>query len=370
MTFICPIDLSTLLMLDHRRGDGSEVDLLTMGVDSAKKVGLAQSIHSSKAYLTIPTVKAGRHYRVSSGKPQVAKYRAQLLEPDKKGPKGEGFDVLKSGDARVCLIGFPSVGKSTLLTKTTKTESSVGAYEFTTLTAIPGVLEYEGARIQLLDLPGIVQDAAKGRGRGRQVVSVAKTADLIILMIDATKSAEQKALLEIELEAVGIRLNRRPPDVVFKQKTAGGITITTDEFIDVLLGSRKYIPALTAINKIDGVSMETLDRMAREGDGRTVMLSCEIDIGIDWLLESIWRELGLVKVYTKKRGQQPDLSDPICLRQGATIETVCHGIHRSLASHFKYALVWGKSSKFNPQPQKVGLTHLVQDEDVVSIFTK
>jgi len=79
-------------------------------------------------------------------------------------------------DARVCLIGFPSVGKSTLLSKTTKTESSVGAYEFTTLTvrssacdrvraddqAIPGVLEYEGARIQLLDLPGIVQDAAKG----------------------------------------------------------------------------------------------------------------------------------------------------------------------------------------------------------------
>lgn len=44
------------------------------------------------------------------------------------------------------------------------------------------MLEYEGARIQLLDLPGIVQDAAKGRGRGRQVVSVAKTADLILLM--------------------------------------------------------------------------------------------------------------------------------------------------------------------------------------------
>jgi uncharacterized protein len=69
-------------------------------------------------------------------------------------------------------------------------------------------------------------------------------------------------------------------------------------------------------------------------------------------------------VYTKKRGEQPDLSDPICLRSGASIETVCHSIHRSLASHFKYGLVWGKSSKFNPQPQKVGLTHMVQDEDV------
>ena len=131
------------------------------------------------------------------------------------------------------------------------------------------------------------------------------------------------------------------------------------------------------------------------------MISCEIDLGIDWLLEAIWqvsldpfpalhlnshsgtrfgevrfrflrsghvvvagREVLTNRVYTKKRGDQPDLSDPICLRQGATIETVCHGIHRSLASHFKYALVWGKSSKFNPQPQKVGLTHAVQDEDV------
>ncbi|TXT12239.1 uncharacterized protein COLE_02649 [Cutaneotrichosporon oleaginosum] len=334
----------------------------------------------------------------------VAKYRAQLLEPEKKSAKGEGFDVMKSGDARVCLIGFPSVGKSTLLSKTTKTESAVGAYEFTTLTAIPGVLEYEGARIQLLDLPGIVQDAAKGRGRGKQVVAVARTADLIIIMIDATKSDEQRAMLVAELEEVGIRLNTKSPDVVFKQKTAGGITITCtvkltktdermirsvlqsyrihncdvmireditiDEFIDVLLGTRKYIPALTVNNKVDAISMEALDRMARQGDGKTVMISCEADLGLDWLLDAIWKELGLVKVYTKKRGEQPDLGDPICLRSGATIETVCHSIHRGLASHFKYALVWGKSSKFNPQPQKVGLSHQVMNEDVVSIFTK
>ncbi|BEI83949.1 hypothetical protein CcaverHIS002_0405530 [Cutaneotrichosporon cavernicola] len=290
-------------------------------------------------------------YHLGLLKAKLAKYRAQLLEPEKKSAKGEGFDVLKSGDARVCLIGFPSVGKSTLLSKTTKTESAVGAYEFTTLT-----------------------------------------------------SDEQRAMLVAELEEVGIRLNTKSPDVVFKQKTAGGITITCtvkltktdermirsilqsyrihncdvmireditiDEFIDVLLGTRKYIPALTVNNKIDAISMETLDHMARQGDGKTVMISCEADLGLDWLLDAIWKELGLVKVYTKKRGEQPDLGDPICLRAGATIETVCHGIHRGLASHFKYALVWGKSSKFNPQPQKVGLSHQVMNEDVVSIFTK
>ena len=146
---------------------------------------------------------------------KLARYRAQLLEP---GPGagsggGSGFDVSKSGDARIALVGFPSVGKSTFLSKITKTKSEVAAYSFTTLTAIPGVLEYGGAEIQILDLPGIIEGAAEGKGRGRQVISAAKTSDLILMILDATKKAEQRALLEAELEAVGIRLNREPPFV-------------------------------------------------------------------------------------------------------------------------------------------------------------
>jgi len=62
-----------------------------------------------------------------------------------------------------------------------------------------------------LDLPGIIEGAAEGKGRGRQVISAAKTSDLILMILDATKKAEQRALLEAELEAVGIRLNREPP---------------------------------------------------------------------------------------------------------------------------------------------------------------
>lgn len=59
-------------------------------------------------------------------KAKLARYRAQLLEPTgKSGGKGEGFDVMKSGDARVALIGFPSVGKSTLLSTITNTESAI-----------------------------------------------------------------------------------------------------------------------------------------------------------------------------------------------------------------------------------------------------
>ena len=129
-------------------------------------------------------------------KAKLAKYRTQLLEPTgKKGEKGEGFEVLKSGDARVAMIGFPSVGKSTLLSSITETESEQASYEFTTLTCIPGVIDYKGANIQLLDLPGIIEGAAQGKGRGRQVIAVARTADLIFMVLDATKQDIHKDLL-------------------------------------------------------------------------------------------------------------------------------------------------------------------------------
>ncbi|KAJ7169470.1 developmentally regulated GTP-binding protein [Mycena filopes] len=343
-------------------------------------------------------------YHLGLLKAKLARYRAQLLEPaSKSGPAGVGFDVQVHNLARLSL-SFPSVGKSTLLSKTTHTASEVASYEFTTLTAIPGVIEYQGARIQLLDLPGIVEGASQGRGRGRQVVSTAKTADLILVMLDATKSEEQRKLLEIELDAVGIRLNKRKPDIVFKRRTTGGITfnatvkltqtdektirtilagyklhncdvmiredITTDDFIDVLIGTRKYIPCLYVYNKIDSISLEQMDKLARTPN--TVVISCEMasaaSFVLDYLIERMWADLALVKVYTKKRGAHPDLNDPICLRKGATIEDVCNGVHRSLATNFRYAL--GKSSKFSPHAQKVSLQHQVQDEDVVSIFTK
>ena len=115
-------------------------------------------------------------YVLSVPNSKLARLRAQLLEPT--GPPGSGggsgFDVSKSGDARIALVGFPSVGKSTFLSKITKTRSEVAAYSFTTLTAIPGVLEYGGAEIQVLDLPGIIEGASEGKGRGRQVISAAK----------------------------------------------------------------------------------------------------------------------------------------------------------------------------------------------------
>jgi len=86
---------------------------------------------------------------LGSLKAKLAKLRREILEPSTKtSGKGEGFDVTKTGDCRVGLVGFPSVGKSTLLNKVTGTFSETAAYEFTTLTCIPGVIRYRGAKVR------------------------------------------------------------------------------------------------------------------------------------------------------------------------------------------------------------------------------
>ncbi|KAL1116221.1 hypothetical protein AAG570_005716, partial [Ranatra chinensis] len=339
-------------------------------------------------------------YHLGVLKAKLAKYRAQLLEPSKKTEKGEGFDVLKSGDARVALIGFPSVGKSTLLSTLTKTESEAAAYEFTTLTCIPGVIDYKGANIQLLDLPGIIEGASQGKGRGRQVIAVARTADVVLMMLDATKQDVQRILLEKELESVGIRLNKRKPNIYFKAKKGGGIAFnstcpltnvdekmvqvilheykifnaevlfrddcTMDDLIDVILGNRMYIPCLYVYNKIDQISIEEVDRIARQPN--SVVVSCNMKLNLDYLLEILWEYLSLIRVYTKKPGQPPDFDDGLILRRGANVEHVCHTIHRSIIGSFKYALVWGTSTKYSPQ--RVGLQHMMHDEDVIQVVKK
>uniref|UniRef100_A0A671T133 Developmentally-regulated GTP-binding protein 2 n=1 Tax=Sinocyclocheilus anshuiensis TaxID=1608454 RepID=A0A671T133_9TELE len=341
-------------------------------------MGILEKIAEIEREISRTQKNKATEYHLGLLKAKLAKYRAQLLEPSKSaGAKGEGFDVMKSGDARVALIGFPSVGKSTFLSLMTSTESEAASYEFTTLTCIPGVIQYKGANIQLLDLPGIIEGAAQGKGRGRQVIAVARTADVVIMMLDATKGDVQRELLEKELESVGIRLNCPKPNIYFKVSQHVNLNMTAeifnaevlfredstpDEFIDVIVGNRVYMPCLYVYNKVDQISIEEVDRLAHRPN--SVVISCGMKLNLDYLLEQLWEDLALICIYTKKRGGKLFFGSSIY----TSVEHVCHRIHRTLASQFKYALVWGTSTKYSPQ--RVGLTHIMEHEDVIQIVKK
>lgn len=341
-------------------------------------------------------------YHLGILKAKLAKLRRDLLTPKGGGGASEvGFDVAKTGVARIGFVGFPSVGKSTLMSKLTGTFSAVAEYEFTTLTTVPGVLQYKGAKIQMLDLPGIIEGAKDGKGRGRQVIAVARTCSLIYIVLDVLKPLTHKRIIERELEGFGIRLNCQPPNISFKRKDKGGITFTStvnmthlesegikailneyrihnaditfrcdataDDLIDVIEGNRIYMPAVYVLNKIDQITIEELDLIYKIP--HAVPISSHHEWNFDDLLERTWEYLDLVRIYTKPRGQLPDYSQPVVLRrQRSTVEDFCNNIHKGILQQFKCALVWGASVKHNPQ--KVGKEHQLQDEDVVQIIKK
>jgi len=373
-------------------------------------MGIREKILEIEAEMARTQKNKATEYHLGTLKARLAKLRTQLLEPKGGGGgDGEGFAVKKYGDARVALIGFPSVGKSTLLSSVTATESLQAAYEFTTLTCIPGIINYKDTKIQLLDLPGIIEGAAQGKGRGRQVIAVAKSADLVLMVLDASKEGtahNHRKILENELEMVGLRLNKSPPDIYYKIKTGGGVAFTTtcpqphfgpdprkvvlnilkeykihnaevlfreevtvDQFIDIVEGNRKYVQCIYVYNKIDMISLEEMDELARRP--HSIVISCNMQLNLDLLLDSIWEHLGLVRVYTKKKGQPPNFDEPLVLtsgRNGVTVEAACAQIHKQMVDTFKYGLVWGTSAKH--VPQRCGLTHQLQDEDVLQIVTK
>ncbi|KOB86695.1 hypothetical protein PFDG_02452 [Plasmodium falciparum Dd2] len=306
-------------------------------------MGLLEKIKEIEAEMARTQKNKATEYHLGQLKAKLAKYRSQLLEAPKAGKKGEGFDVQRQGDARICLIGFPSVGKSTLLSKITSTTSEVADYEFTTLTCKPGIISYKDSKIQLLDLPGIIQGASEGRGRGRQVIAVAKSCDMIMMILDATRDDSQKIKLENELKSWDNKLIMS----ILHQYKIHNCNLLFNE--DASRGNREYIKCIYVYNQIDMLPIEDINKIALCDN--TVVISSSKSWNLDVLKEYIFQKLEIIRVYTKVRTQ--------------TVEAVLNQIHKDMIKDFKFALVWGRSTKHNPQ--RVDLHHKLADEDVIQI---
>jgi len=144
---------------------------------------------------------------------------------------------------------------------------------------------------------------------------------------------------------------------------------SVDDFIDVVEGNRKYVKCLYVYNKIDMIGIDQVDELARRAN--SVVISCNLVLNLDALLGTIWEYLGLVRVFTKKRGEKPNFEEPLILtsgRGGVTVKSAVLQIHKDMLDNIKYALIWGLSAKHSPQ--HCGLDHILSDEDVVQVITK
>ncbi len=338
-------------------------------------------------------------------KSKLAEKKEELEKRQSGGSGGPGYAVEKHGDATVALVGFPSVGKSTLLNALTNADSETGAYEFTTLDVNPGMLQYRGANVQMLDVPGLIEGAASGRGDGQAVLSVVRTADLIVFVLSVFE-IEQYARLSEELYANKVRVDSEPPRVSVRRKAKDGISVNAsvdlemdeetvktvlrengyvnadvtigeqldiDRLIDGVMDNREYLPSIVAVNKADLIEPDyksTVDENLR-GHGvdpeEAVFISAEEERGLDALRERIWAELGLIRIYMDKPGRGVDREEPLILRAGETVGDACEKLGGDFEERFRFARVSGPSAKHDEQ--QVGRDHELADEDVLRILT-
>lgn len=362
-------------------------------------LGVPEKIRAIEEEMKRTQVHKHTEHHVGLLKAKLAKLKAEQERAQGSKQGGAGFELKKSGDCTVVLIGLPSVGKSTILNRLTNARSKVGAYAFTTLTVVPGLMEYQGAKIQILDLPGIISGAATGSGRGKRVLSVAKNADLILLILDVFQP-DQISVLKKELYEMGIRLNTRPPNVTLNRASQGGLGITTacklthltestarailniykinqgniiireditdDQLIDVVAGNRRYVPSATVLNKIDLVSPKYVAEAKKRIGEDLVPISADRNVNLDEVKKVIYDRLKLIKVYLKPRNSSADFEEPLIVTAGSSVSDVCKKINTKFAGEAKYALISGTSVRFSPQ--RVGMDHIIHDRDIVTIM--
>jgi uncharacterized protein len=369
-------------------------------------MGIPEKIKEIQEQIHKTQINKATEFHIGLLKAKIARLKREMQEnvhgkTMHTGGENVGFDVRKAGDATVVLIGLPSVGKSTLLNSLTNAKSRVASYQFTTLTAVPGMLHYRGAKIQVLDLPGIIEGASGGKGFGKRVLSVARGADLVLIVLDVFQP-HHLGVLKKELAEAGVRLDEQPPNIVVEKTSMGGISInaqvpvkaserlikeimrlyglhngrliirepnlTDDQLIDALNGNRIYVPSVVVLNKIDLVNPSFIQEVKSKIGSKNnnfVPVSADSGINIDVLKEVIYKRLEFIRIYMRPKGGETDYKEPLIIKNGATVQDVCNKIHRNMAKNFRYGLVWGRSAKF--AGQKVGLDHRLYDEDVITI---
>jgi len=252
-----------------------------------------------------------------------------------------GFYISREGAGQVMLVGPANTGKSQMLAALTEAIPDIGEYPFTTKTPMPGMMKFEDIQIQLVDMPPI------GYKEVKVLLSNAlRSADLIAIVIDLSLEATR----QVEAALQGLREARIEPLV--------------DDGREVTPGS--YARKMLIVgNKNDlADSSRNWERLHSQYAKLfpLVSISARERRGLDDFKKAIYQALNIIRVYTKTPGSKVDLTDPMVLEKGSTLEEAAEALHKDFYQNLKYAVVWG-SGKYDGQRASKG--HVLQDGDVV-----
>jgi ribosome-interacting GTPase 1 len=260
------------------------------------------------------------------------------------------------------------------------------------------MMRIAGASVQVLDMPGLVPGASKGKGRGREVLSVVRGVDLVTFLIDP-EHPNFRALRE-ELEGAGVRINTRAPKIAIYRGDRGGLNVAStvklhrlsdglavgiarefglhngslvfredaseDQLIDALAGNRVYLPAILVVNKAEGLTNAEKAAFRKTlAPFEPIFISAKNRTGLDELMKGIAAALAFIRIYMKPPGRDPDLVEPVILRKGSTVGDLIARLPGDFEKNFKAAQVWGPSARF--PGQTVGRDHPLEDTDIVTV---
>lgn len=329
-----------------------------------------------------------------TGKIKRLKEQIEKAEQQRKKASGKSIAVKKDGIGQIVLVGLPNSGKSTVLKALTNVDVEIAAHPFTTKKPEIGMIEYKNARIQLVEIPAIVKGSSEGKAQGKELLSIVRTADAIVLVLNACDALREFSVLKNELEKVSIVLNRRKPKVKIEQSSFKGITIAGKKYLKVsmkeleqflkahgmhhasivleepagLVELEEVLNTKLAYKKAVALAVENNCELGKEIGEKLnkkipIIKVKEFDEGkVNELKEKFFSLLDVILVYTKKPGEEK-AKKPLGLKRGATVEDAAKTIHKDFLK-LKYAKVWG-STKF--AGQRVAKDYKLKEGDVIEV---
>jgi len=259
------------------------------------------------------------------------------------GHRVEVGHVKREGAGQWVLLGPPNAGKSSLLAALTHAHPEIGEYPFTTRAPLPGMMEFEDVKVQLVDTPAVAEGHTEP-----WLPNLAHDADGVLLVVDVTADdGGSAALLHDLLARARVWPKARP------------LPADAPSFL-------QHKPVLVLGNKSedDDGTFATLAKEAIGADLPFSPVSALTGAGLEPLREVLFRTLGKIRVYPKEPGKKPNLESPFVLPAGATIHDLAVHVHKEIAERMKFARIWGHA-KFDGQ--QVDRHHVLADKDVVEL---